>query len=69
MIFIILPCSIAPYFCPVSNMQNSLKALVLTYKTAPVAVREQVSLNETGAKKLLNFLRENRFLRRFFKLS
>ena len=39
-------------------MQNSLKALVLTYKTAPVAVREQVSLNEAGAKKLLNFLRE-----------
>lgn len=39
-------------------MQNSLKALVLTYKTAPVSIREQVSLNETGAKKLLNFLRE-----------
>lgn len=39
-------------------MQNSLKALVLTYKTAPVSVREQVSLNEAGAKKLLNFLRE-----------
>ena len=39
-------------------MQNSIKALVLTYKTAPVSVREQISLNETGAKKLLNFLRE-----------
>lgn len=39
-------------------MDNSFKALVLTYKTAPVAIREQVSLTETGAKKLLNFVRE-----------
>ncbi|RAW00693.1 glutamyl-tRNA reductase [Pseudochryseolinea flava] len=39
-------------------MTQNFKALVLTYKTAPVALREQVSLNETGAKKLLNFIRD-----------
>jgi len=39
-------------------MDNSFKALILTYKTAPVAVREQVSLNEAEAKKLLNFIRD-----------
>jgi len=39
-------------------MDNLFKALVLTYKTAPVAIREQVSLTETGAKKLLNFVRD-----------
>jgi glutamyl-tRNA reductase len=39
-------------------MENSFKALVLTYKSAPVAIREQVSLTESGAKKLLNFLRD-----------
>ncbi len=39
-------------------MVNSFKALILTYKTAPVAIREQVSLNEAGAKRLLNFIRE-----------
>jgi glutamyl-tRNA reductase len=39
-------------------MDNQFKALVLTYKTAPVAIREQVSLNEAEAKKLLNFIRD-----------
>lgn len=39
-------------------MTQNFKALVLTYKTAPVALREQVSLTETGAKKLLNFIRD-----------
>ncbi len=39
-------------------MNNSFKALVLTYKTAPVAIREQVSLNQAEAKKLLNFIKE-----------
>ncbi|MBT1710563.1 glutamyl-tRNA reductase [Fulvivirgaceae bacterium PWU5] len=39
-------------------MTQNFKALVLTYKTAPVAVREQVSLNEAGVKQFLNFIRE-----------
>jgi glutamyl-tRNA reductase len=39
-------------------MDKSFKALVLTYKTAPVALREQVSLTESEAKQLLNFLRD-----------
>lgn len=39
-------------------MTQNFKALVLTYKTAPVAIREQVSLNETAAKKLMNFIRD-----------
>jgi glutamyl-tRNA reductase len=38
-------------------MTQNFKALALTYKTAPVAVREQVSLNETAAKKLHQFIR------------
>ncbi len=38
-------------------MTRNFKALVLTYKTAPVAFREQVSLNETAGKELLNFIR------------
>jgi len=38
-------------------MIRNFKALVLTYKTAPVALREQVSLNETAGKELLNFIR------------
>lgn len=33
--------------------------LVLSYKTAPVAIREQVSLNEAEAKRLMHFLQEN----------
>jgi glutamyl-tRNA reductase len=39
-------------------MTQNFKALVLTYKTAPVEVREQVSLNEEGSKKLLAFVRD-----------
>jgi glutamyl-tRNA reductase len=39
-------------------MNENFKSLILTYKTAPVAVREQVSLNETSAKQLLKFIRE-----------
>jgi glutamyl-tRNA reductase len=39
-------------------MNENFKSLVLTYKTAPVAVREQVSLNETGVKKFLKFINE-----------
>lgn len=39
-------------------MTRNFKALVLTYKTAPVAIREQVSLNEEGSKKLLHFIRD-----------
>ena len=37
-------------------MTQNFKALVLTYKTAPVAIREQVSLNEEASKKLLHFI-------------
>jgi glutamyl-tRNA reductase len=39
-------------------MTSNFKSLALSYKTAPLAIREQVSLNETAAKQLLNFLRE-----------
>ena len=39
-------------------MTKNFKALVLTYKTAPVAIREKVSLNEGGVKQLLQFIRE-----------
>jgi glutamyl-tRNA reductase len=39
-------------------MTQNFKSLALTYKTAPVAVREQVSLNEAGVKQLLNFLKD-----------
>jgi glutamyl-tRNA reductase len=39
-------------------MSQNFKSLALTYKTAPLTVREQVSLNETAAKQLLNFLRD-----------
>jgi glutamyl-tRNA reductase len=42
----------------VATMTKNFKALVLTYKTAPVAIREKVSLNEAGAKQLLQFTRE-----------
>lgn len=37
-------------------MTQNFKSLALTYKTAPLKIREQVSLNEAGAKQLLNFL-------------
>ena len=39
-------------------MTQNFKALVLTYKTAPVVIREQVSLNEEAAKKLLHFIKD-----------
>ena len=39
-------------------MTHNFKALVLTYKTAPVSIREQVSLNEFAAKQLLQFVRD-----------
>lgn len=39
-------------------MDNSFKALILTYKTSPVAVREQVSLTEVESKQVLNFLKD-----------
>src|SRR5690348_16533946 len=45
------------YFCDRLMIQN-FKALVLTYKTAPVEVRERVSLTESGSKQLLNFIKE-----------
>jgi len=39
-------------------MTQNFKALVLTYKTAPVEIREQVSLTETAAKQLHQFIRD-----------
>jgi glutamyl-tRNA reductase len=39
-------------------MIENFKSLVLSYKTAPVVLREQVSLNEAGVKKLLTFIKE-----------
>jgi glutamyl-tRNA reductase len=39
-------------------MQETFKALILTSKTAPVEIREQVALNEGGVKKLLKFTKE-----------
>jgi glutamyl-tRNA reductase len=39
-------------------MTANFKLLALTYKTAPLETREQVSLNETGVKQLLDFLRK-----------
>ena len=39
-------------------MAQTFKSLALTYKTAPLKLRERVSLNEAGAKQLLNFLRD-----------
>jgi glutamyl-tRNA reductase len=39
-------------------MTTNFKALVLTYKTAPVSIREQVSLNESAGKQLLHFIRD-----------
>ena len=40
-----------------SAMTQNFKALALTYKTAPVAIREHVSLNEPSTKKLHQFIR------------
>jgi glutamyl-tRNA reductase len=39
-------------------MTENFKSLALSYKTAPLTIREQVSLNEAGAKQLLHFLRD-----------
>src|SRR5688572_27994089 len=39
-------------------MTSNFKLLALTYKTAPLAVREQVSLNELATKQLFRFIRE-----------
>ena len=39
-------------------MTVNFKLLALTYKTAPLVVREEVSLNEQATRKLHNFLRE-----------
>lgn len=39
-------------------MTENFKSLALSYKTAPLQIREQVSLNEGGAKQLLHFLRD-----------
>lgn len=38
-------------------MTHNFKALALTYRTAPVAIRENVSLNEGATKKLHQFIR------------
>ena len=40
-----------------SAMTQNFKALVLTYRTAPVEIRESVSLNESATKKLHQFIR------------
>ena len=39
-------------------MENSFKSLVLTYRTAPVEVREMVALDKDGVYALLKFARE-----------
>jgi glutamyl-tRNA reductase len=39
-------------------MTINFKSLALSYKTAPLEIREQVSLNEAAAKQLINFLRD-----------
>lgn len=39
-------------------MTSNFKLLALTYKTAPLLVREQVSLNELATKQLFRFVRE-----------
>jgi glutamyl-tRNA reductase len=40
-------------------MEHTFKALILTYKTVPLEIRETVSLQESGAKQLFNFIREH----------
>lgn len=42
----------------VIRMAQNFKSLALSYKTAPLAIREQVSLNEGGVRQLLHFLRD-----------
>lgn len=39
-------------------MTQNFKSLALSYKSAPLNIREQVSLNEAGAKRLLQFLKD-----------
>ena len=39
-------------------MHNQFKALSLSYKKAPLSIRERVSLNEAGCKKLINTLKD-----------
>ncbi|WP_242920694.1 glutamyl-tRNA reductase [Pontibacter liquoris] len=39
-------------------MQNQFKALTLSYKNAPIAIREEVALNEIGCRNLLDKIRE-----------
>ncbi len=39
-------------------MQNQFKALTLSYKVAPIAIRESVALNETACKNLLEKIKE-----------
>ncbi|PIQ21685.1 MAG: glutamyl-tRNA reductase, partial [Cytophagales bacterium CG18_big_fil_WC_8_21_14_2_50_42_9] len=39
-------------------MQNQFKALTLSYKNAPIAIREMVSLNEITCKNLLDKIKE-----------
>lgn len=45
----------AHYFC--DPMIDNFRSLVLSYKTAPVVLREHVSLNEAGVKQLLAFIK------------
>jgi glutamyl-tRNA reductase len=40
------------------DMTQNFKLLALTYKTAPLTVREQVSLNEAATRQLFGFLKE-----------
>lgn len=40
-------------------MEQSFKALILTYKTVPLEIRELVSLQEQSAKRLFSFIREH----------
>lgn len=42
----------------VIRMAQNFKSLALSYKTAPLTIREQVSLNEGGVRQLLHFLRD-----------
>ena len=39
-------------------MQNQFKAITLSYKNAPIEIREMVSLNEIGSKNLLDKIKE-----------
>ena len=39
-------------------MQNNFKALTLSYKHAPINVREAVALNEIGCRNLLDKIKE-----------